>query len=968
MKKFMLVAISLLFFMAINAQNSFKVSGKVTDETGEALIGANVFVKSLSLGATADLNGNYHFEIPKNRVKNAQVEITASFVGFKSKQQIARFTNDELKLNFVLEEDVFQTDQVVVTGIASKTSKSVAEVAVARIDVSELTSKISYQGLSQLFNGKVAGVNLQISSGNVGSGWRFFVRGGGGLNGSGQPVIYVDGIRIDNSEYGAGVGGQTISNLSNLNPNDIENVEFLKGPAAASMYGTGGSNGVVLITTKSGKVAKAGKTTINYSFNYGSNDRYYKYDNEKYLHADTYNNLLSKAGLIREHQISVTGGTSLFNYHTSFAQRYEEGLMPSLNNMNKTSFRANIDAMPAEKLNLKVNTGYTMNKINLPQMDNNTYSWNSNAFVYQNRWNNADSAAIANYLSLNESKQFLGSAKMIWMPIDKLEIQAGAGYESTEWDMQSIRSYGYSYGSNKTGQKEITRRRISQYTYDVNARYSLDLYGVNITSILGSQILERKSFSTYSGGRFFPNATLMEIQAAAEKFDATESRSHSKSAGIYWNNEFSYDDTYFWTLAIRRDFASAIGIDAPAITYPKASLSVRLDKFDLLPKDIFGLFKVRVAYGETGQLPSLDDGIPLTWAIESGAEGMGYNFGSKGNKEIQPERIKEWEFGFDTEFLKIFSLEFTHYRQNATNSIVSSRMAPSTGLYQYSYPVNVGSVKSWGFETQLQVNPIRSAEYDLNVSFIVNYQKNEVQNLGETDEILLGTQVIKPGFAKNQFFTQVAVAPVFDPKTKKYIGVELSNDRVDLGNPVPDLSGSVSVNFRFLKNFTLYAMGEWAVNNKVYAASIDRLINYNTYLPQRDLAIKLGLVKSSLLLPRDAGVVQLTPGTPEYEAAAWEYIKHDRAAKGNFVKEADYFVLREISLSCNVLDYVKEIIPNPYLTSINMGISVRNVFRVSKYDLGFEASSTGGRSDFLSEDYNTLPQPRTFMFWAKFGF
>jgi len=335
---------------------------------------------------------------------------------------------------------------------------------------------------------------------------------------------------------------------------------------------------------------------------------------------------------------------------------------------------------------------------------------------------------------------------------------------------------------------------------------------------------------------------------------------------------------------------------------------------------------------------------------------------------IEPERIKEWEFGIDVEFLKMFSLEFTHYRQNAMNSIVPSTTSPSTGLYRFSYPVNIGSIKSWGFESQLQVSPIRSADYDLTLSFIWNYQTNEVENLGETDEITNGTEVIRPGLPKHEFYTYTAVSPKFDATTQKYIGVNLSTDRVDLGNPVPDHSGSVSVNFRFLKNFTLYAMGEWALNNKIYANSINRLINYNTYLPQRDLALKLGLIGSSSLLPRDAGITPLTPGTPEYVAAAWQYIQYDRGANGNFVQDASFFVFREFSLGYDLTALLNEYLPNSYVTGINVGLSVRNVYRWSKYDLGFEASSTGGRSDFLGEDYNTLPQPRNIRFWARFGF
>ena len=236
------------------------VRGKVTDgKTGDGLPGANVYIRALGLGVSADATGAYSFTVPEEKAKGERAVLAAKVVGYKEKSERITLKPGVVTVDFALEEDIFQTEEVVVTGIASKTSRSVAEVAVARIPVADLTSKVNYQGLGQMFTGKVSGVNVTIPSGNVGAGWRFFVRGGGGLNGDEQPVIYIDGVRVDNSEFAlTSVGGQTVSNLSNLNPNDIDNVEILKGPAAAAMYGTGGSNGVVLITTKSGKLAQQG--------------------------------------------------------------------------------------------------------------------------------------------------------------------------------------------------------------------------------------------------------------------------------------------------------------------------------------------------------------------------------------------------------------------------------------------------------------------------------------------------------------------------------------------------------------------------------------------------------------------------------------------------------------------------------------------------------------------------------------
>jgi len=958
---------------ARSSTSRVEIQGVVVDKSkGAPLPGANVIIKGTSVGAATDLDGKFAFGYS---AKDQKFTILVSFMGYKSQERELLPTDDLSNLRFELAEDVFLGEAVVVTGIASKRSKDIAEIAVARIAAADLTAKNSYTGLSQLISGKVSGVTTQIASGNVGSGWRFHVRGGGGLTGNGQPVIYLDGVRISNDEFSLGwTGGQSVSDLSNLNPNDVESVEILKGPAAAAMYGTSGSNGVVLITTKRGKLSiEPGVPNIEYHFTYGTNQRFFTYNENEYVNAEFFNKLIEPPGVIREHQVSVSGGTSQFSYLTSFTNRFEEGLLGFQNWMDRNSLRVNVNAVPRQDLSIKVSTGFTWNKLRQPQMDNNVYSWNSNAFTYQKRWNNADSIAIARYETLNDSKQFIGSGQVVWKPFANFEINGGAGIESVLWDGTDYRPYGLRYQNNYRGGKWISRRSTNQYTYDFNARYLLSLYGVNLTSIVGTQVLERRYFETYEGGDYFSNPVITEIQATEiwETEDAGEWRTHSREAGIYWNNEFSFKDTYFWTLAIRRDYASVIGVEAPAATYPKGSLAIRADKFGILPKDI-GMMKLRVAYGETGQLPGLDDAIPITWGSTLGYNATpAYYVQSKGNSAIKPERIKEWEFGFDTEFLNMFSLEFTHWRENATDCIVPTTTSPSTGLYNFAYPVNVGSIKAWGFETLLQINPIRTPNYDLNLSFIWNYQTNKVMNLGESDEILLGrSEVFRVGLPKYEFYDFVPISPKFDANNK-YIGVNLSTERVALGNPIPDHSGSVAINFRFLKNFNFYAAGEWALHLYVYSNALNRFWNYNTHVPQRRLAIALGYHKygQGQFLPIDkwdSDVEILTPGTQEYIDAAWDYMQYERTA-ANYVKPADYFVFRELSLGYNCTELLQKYLPNNYVKTLNMGIAVRNVWRTSKYDLGFEVSARGGRSAALSEDYNTLMHPRSISFWTKVG-
>ena len=202
----------------------------------------------------------------------------------------------------------------------------------------------------------------------------------------------------------------------------------------------------------------------------------------------------------------------------------------------------------------------------------------------------------------------------------------------------------------------------------------------------------------------------------------------------------------------------------------------------------------------------------MLWGATSGAYGGGATVVNIGNTEIKPERIKEFEFGIDAEFLRMFSLEFTYYVQNADNSIVGFNNPPTTGLTASSVPYNIGSIKSSGFESLLQANLLTSPDFGLDLSFIWNYQTNEVTSLGGAQPIFDGfnQNVIKEGLPKHEFYMVKVMGAKFDANGA-YAGVDVSTDRYDFGNPIPSHTGSFTINFRFLKNFNLYVLpiGLW---------------------------------------------------------------------------------------------------------------------------------------------------------------
>ncbi|MDH7604243.1 MAG: hypothetical protein QHH13_05015, partial [Melioribacter sp.] len=195
------------------------------------------------------------------------------------------------------------------------------------------------------------------------------------------------------------------------------------------------------------------------------------------------------------------------------------------------------------------------------------------------------------------------------------------------------------------------------------------------------------------------------------------------------------------------------------------------------------------------------------------------------------------------------------------------------------------------------------------------------------------------------------------------IGVEATEDRVDLGNPYPDHYGSFTVNFRFLKNFNLYALAEYGLNNKVYNLTKQFAIQYSNNTTYEELKAKLGLTTKYPEIQR------LEVGSAEYRAAAEQYASMNYVYDGNFIEDADFLVIRELSLSYDFTDLISEFIPGNYIRNFVVGFSAYNMFKFSKYTgADIEVNFAGSRSLSRGQDFLTLQNPKVFNFWFQIGF
>ncbi|MFN7118629.1 MAG: SusC/RagA family TonB-linked outer membrane protein [Saprospiraceae bacterium] len=394
MKYFFTKASMLLVFLlsvCAPAMAQFTVTGTVTDGSQSPLIGVSIVVKGTSVGTVTDFDGNFSLQVP-----GESGNLMFSYTGFKTTEVSVSPTNNTITLT--MEEDIARLEEVVVTGLASGVKRSNSGNAVTSIDANELNNNTNAQTLDNALYGKIPGVQMTASSGAPGGGVNVQLRGVSTLgSGSSQPLYIIDGVYVDNSSIrngrtqvsgaGAGAAGgnqdDAANRIADINPDDIERIEVLKGPSAAAIYGTRANSGVIIITTKKGQ---AGKTRVSFSQDFGlaqaqnlvglegwdeakittyfsgarRDTELQRYrdavaagrvtDWEEYFYGET--------GVLSNTQLSVSGGNDRTQFFASAGYQDETGIIKNTG-YERFNLRANVDHKISNGIRVSFNNNYT---------------------------------------------------------------------------------------------------------------------------------------------------------------------------------------------------------------------------------------------------------------------------------------------------------------------------------------------------------------------------------------------------------------------------------------------------------------------------------------------------------------------------------------------------------------------------------------------------------------------------------
>ncbi len=942
------------------------------------------------------------FEI-KN-VRTGDYVLTVRSIGYKNVIQSVTVSADQtLTLEIAMVQDIQGMDAVVVTGVASRRQKSVAETAIGRIEAVAIAENVKFSDPAQMLIGKIPGVSISPSSGAVGAGVRISVRSNAGLLG-GQPVIFIDGTRLLSVDYYKVFDFDEISPLINIAADDVETIEVLKGPSSSCLYGTAGQNGIILITTKRGRKSSslqtasgdaASELNVHYQYSTGWQEPSRLYTEDMALSFESVNRIFRRAPL-QQHYLHLDGRLGAMNYYASLDYRSEQGILPK-NGMERISGRINLDIAAAKGLTAKISSSIIYNNTDAAFTSDNSglfYGWLRNTLpinpTLNKRFFLVDSSAIAAIDNRFTIDQFIGSVELLYTPLflDGLRLRALVGTESN-------RSRFLTYAPPNSdplapgGSRSVRNSYARRFNLDLSAAYSHEIVeGLTFNALIGAQAFDNSlGVDIASSGSFL--TPLVSAVQSGSGVTATEYASNFREAGIFGRAEINFLQTYFLSFGIRNDFASTIGPKVPSILYPQVSGAMRLDKTGLLPNAI-NLMKVRAAYAESGRLPTLSQSS-RTWTLYYGGgsslTGAVINqlyLDNAGNSTIRPERVQELEVGVEVEVNNVIGGEFTYFIQNSRDAIIDVSTPPSVGLG--NVPQNIGGINGWGFESQVYGKIISTTDYDLQLSAIVNYADNKVLNIGKNEFIPFGkpitTNYILPGFRRGVFMDFMPLRPNFlqNGYYDWQKGPALDTVRTVLGSTVPLFNGSLSATFRFLHNFTLYVMADCGLGKSM--VNLTRQENTLVGNDKRfnQLLTALGLAKGQaadvgLEIPAMSGVTILPNNSPQYRTAAEEFMRLDPryGIVANYLERADWVRLREVALRWNIRPALAALFAglDSAVRELAIGISLRNVALWTNYSgIDTEYNSPGNvpsEAQAQSTDRWVLVQPRVIQFTLNIG-
>jgi TonB-dependent starch-binding outer membrane protein SusC len=776
------------------AQERGSITGIVLDAgTQRPVAGVQIQVVGTQLGTITNQQGRYLIL----NVPAGTREVRIVMMGYSQAAQTVTVPPGEtVTADFAIRETAIALEGLIVTASGEiqrrrEVGNTIGSITAADVEMATVTS------LSQMLTARSPGVTVQSASGTTGGSQRIRIRGSNSVSLSNEPLLIVDGVRLNSSaeSNSFGVGGQTISRMNDLNPDDIESIEILKGPSAAAMYGTAAANGVIQITTKRGRAGAPrwevySETGVlwdptEYPANYGQRGvsptgatiaacHLYAQSTgactptgpilefspleaaSPFRDAD---NILGidRAGTRHKLGGSVAGGSDAFTYFLAGDRENELGVYPN-SDLTRLSLRANASARVRENLDMTFTTGWVNNQIQLPQNDNNLLGQVAGALLgrpvddEERRGFAGDHPDRLQQLRIDQSvRRFTGGMNTNWRPLPWLTVVTQGGIDGlfrsdgATLPAQTVRTSAL----NLLGFRGSNRAQFMNYNLGAGGTGSYNLTE-HITGQTSAGVqFQRELFERTDafGRQLLPGTT--RLPGTSAQFAVSELYEDNRTIGAYLQQQFGFQDRLFVTGALRGDDNSAFGADFGLVVYPSLSVSWVVGEEQWFPQEAFvSSMRLRGAFGSSGLRPSFRDAItfftPVSATVGT-SDVPAFTVGGIGDPTLKPEFTTEFEGGVDFGlFDERVGLEITHYNKRSRDALVFRRLAPSVGAARGVLGdaatgrfENIGRVSNTGWEFMLRAQPVNLQRVRWDIQGTLSTNKNKLLELGEGVEPII---------------------------------------------------------------------------------------------------------------------------------------------------------------------------------------------------------------------------------------
>jgi TonB-linked SusC/RagA family outer membrane protein len=755
------------------------ITGTVTSaiEGEGALPGVSVSVPGTTLGAYTDMNGKYTLNVPANART-----LFFTFVGMKT-QEIT--IGDKNVIDVVLEQDLMNLDEVIVTGVAAGTPKKKMAVSVEKVG-EEKIKEVFANSASSALQGKVSGLTVINSTGEPGSAASILVRGATQITGSQAPLIILDGAIMEGT-------------LGDINVDDIESIEVVKGASASALYGSRAGNGVIAVTTRRGNTLVEGKTEVIVRNEFGTNQLAKKYDLSTHhayqiasdqssydytryvgvtYPADYHGTETGISGARRQeddqymdneyatlydHESDVFSSNNFFtnyvsvgsnlgktNFLVSFENNVQSGLLVETDGYKRNSFRLNVDHKISPKLSVSASNLYVKSRTQ-DQGGDDKYNGGVffNVLLFEpdvdfkyanpdlqpynfiaNVWQSEQENPIYNLWKKEDNtvrNRVLGtySAKYNMTPFLNFEGKYAFEYSTGEYSTYNPYDTYTRSGTSpiySKGSMYIGNTMLFSRNAQVTANFQKKLGEFN-TRAKVSYLFEKLTYqSDGTTGQDFGLGGVPTMDAIAGNISSTSYKDAVLAKNYYGILYIDYKDKYIFDGMIRYDGSSLFGSDARWNPYFRVSGAYRITEDLKIP----GVqeFKIRAAYGTAGQRPGFSDQYEIV-PISNGITSSKYQ---AGNSFLKPSLSKELEFGVNAEFLHRFSFELVRSEINTSDQILAVPLAVQSGGWSYQVR-NAGSLNSKVWESSLNIQVVRKKDFTYNIGLIADRVRTKITQL-----------------------------------------------------------------------------------------------------------------------------------------------------------------------------------------------------------------------------------------------